>query len=129
MASQRTTFAELPGRKLELLVVCQKCGHQSVITGTEPKLQARPIAGQRFRCSVEANGVRCGGIGLPTMRTRADWTPPPRPPLPPIPPKLAPRKPGTRMTQSIDTSHLADASEPPLRKRRTRNWMKGQADR
>jgi hypothetical protein len=56
-------------RKLELLVVCQKCGHQSVITGNEQKQQARPIAGQRFRCSVEANGVRCGGIGLPTMRT------------------------------------------------------------
>jgi hypothetical protein len=32
-----------------------------VITGSDPKRQARPVAGQRFRCSVEANGVRCGG--------------------------------------------------------------------
>lgn len=44
---------------------------KSVITDSDPKRQARPIAGQRFRCSVEANGVRCGGIGLPTTQFSA----------------------------------------------------------
>jgi hypothetical protein len=32
------------------------------------------------------------------------------------------------MTRSVDTSHLADPSRPTLRKRRTKNWMKGHDD-
>ena len=118
MASQRTTFADLPGRKLEMIVVCQKCGHESVITGTEPKLQARPIAGQRFRCNVETNGVRCGGIGLPTMRTKPEWSPPPSPPIP-RPLKVPPRAPGSGMTEPVATP----------RERPIKNWTKDQAER
>src|SRR5919109_3370225 len=61
-----TTFAELERQGLELVVTCQKCGHEAAIDASALGIRDRKIAGRRFRCSQPG----CGGIGLPTISRR-----------------------------------------------------------
>jgi hypothetical protein len=58
-----TTFGELERKGLEIVVTCQKCGHETVIDPDALGIRDRKIAGRRFRCSQPS----CGGIGLPTI--------------------------------------------------------------
>lgn len=57
------TFADLEPAGLELAVVCQRCGRETVVDDTAPDLRPQRIAGRRYRC-------QCGGIGLPSLGTR-----------------------------------------------------------
>lgn len=57
------TFGDLGRQRLEVVVVCQKCGHRAVVDPERAGLAERRVAGARFRCSQPG----CGGIGLPTI--------------------------------------------------------------
>jgi hypothetical protein len=62
------TFRDLGEQGLEIHVVCQRCGHEAVLDAASPSLRDRRLAGQRFRCTqVLANGLPCGGVGLPSI--------------------------------------------------------------
>jgi hypothetical protein len=101
--TDRTTFADLDARKLELLVTCERCGHRVVVDGARPELRNQPIASQRFRCHAFVDGLKCGGLGLPMLGPRSDWTSqaPPAPPPLRCPPPATPAS-SAGMAQSID---------------------------
>jgi hypothetical protein len=62
------TFGDLDREGLEVEVVCQKCGHQAVLNGRAPELQALRISSRRYRCSQPG----CRGIGLPSI-AKKQW--------------------------------------------------------
>jgi DNA-directed RNA polymerase subunit RPC12/RpoP len=45
-------------------MTCQKCGRESVVDDTAPRLRNQRLAGRRYRCQ------KCGGIGLPSLGAR-----------------------------------------------------------
>jgi len=69
MTPAPTTFSELDRQGMAIEVTCQKCGHRAVVDSQSPRLRHLPIAGRRFRCTVQG----CGGIGLPSIGKQRAW--------------------------------------------------------
>jgi hypothetical protein len=58
------TFGDVARRGLEAHVSCSRCYSSRRISLDDERLQARPFAGTRFRCtSMRWNGETCGGLG------------------------------------------------------------------
>src|SRR5215468_3296396 len=68
--TDKTTFAELEGHKLELIVMCQECRRRVVLDDAQPALRNQPIFNQWFRCHPFVEGRRCRGLGLPMLPPR-----------------------------------------------------------
>ena len=68
--SSTTLFSDLPALGVEVLVTCQKCGHERTVDGSDPRLKGRRVTGARYRCDVPG----CRGIGLPTLRRPLSWS-------------------------------------------------------
>ena len=65
-----TRFSDLPALGVEVKVTCQKCGNQSIVDGTDPRIRNHRVVGARYRCQVPG----CEGIGLPTLGKERRWT-------------------------------------------------------
>ena len=68
------TFGELEGLGLEAVVGCHKCSRSRLLESNVPALRDRPIAGQRFRCTlVRPDGIACAGMGSVSISRQGSW--------------------------------------------------------